>query len=307
MSYREVADAHLRKLGSLIDGSGGVVPKLKRAYSDAADDLERRLAKALKSGASTMTIHQHQVLLAQCRQGLARISAEVGGKLSQSTRRVQEASANQLISSIKKMEAAAGGGEVQLPIEHAARFAGVVDRRRTSLLKLNRTSMQSYGKVAVEKVEQSLAQSLLTGDSGYAAVDRVRGAIDGEWWRAERIVRTETAWAFNATQMDATAEASKTFVDMMMRWSELVADITLVKLDNRVGDDSVAMHGQLARPGAYFVMPLSNPGLKVSQSMVGQSWTQPPNRPNDRATLTPWRPGWGWGWEYTNGRKVTRQ
>jgi hypothetical protein len=49
-------------------------------------------------------------------------------------------------------------------------------------------------------------------------------------------------------------------------------------------------------------MPLINPpNLKISPNMLGETWTNPPNRPNDRAVLQPWRPGWGWGWELIDG------
>lgn len=301
--FVEASRSHLARLDGLIER--GSVPRLRKVYRDATAEFERKLSAAIGSGASPFTIQQHQALLAQARLGMARVSRQLGTELGDQTARTQEASARALISDIKTLEKRATGAVVQLPIEQASRFMGVVDRRRTSLLKLNRTSMLRYGGGVVSKIESALSQSLLTGETGYKAIDRVSGAMDGEWWRAERVVRTETAWAYNATQMDAIGDSAQAFPDMMMRWTELVADVSLTKLDVRVGDDSCAMHGQLARPGAFFTMPLINPGnLKVSASLLGRQWDQPPNRPNDRAVLQPWRPGWGWGWVLIGGMRA---
>lgn len=303
--FQIAAQSHIKRLDGLIER--GSVPRLRKLYTGAVSDLEGKLAKAVGSGASPFSVHQARTMLAQAKQGLIHLSGHMGTALNDQSLLVQQASANALITDIKKLEKVASGATVRLPIEQASRFAGIVDKRRTSLLKLNKTSMARYGSGVVAKVEQSIASSLLSGETGYKAIERVTETMDTEWWRAERIVRTETAWAYNATQMDAIGEATKEMPNMMMRWVEHVADVTLSKLDTRVGDDSRAMHGQLVRAGGYFKMPLLNRAdLKISQGLLGQQWQFPPNRPNDRACVQPWRPGWGWGWELVGGARVTR-
>lgn len=302
-TFAQASRGHLARLDKLVER--GSVPKLRRVYEDAVAELEAKLARAISGGASPFTVHQHRVMLAQVRQGIGRMSTTLGGSLGEHARQIQEASARAVIADIKKLERATGASATQLPIEQAARFAGVVDKRRTSLLRLNQTSMRRYGEVVVERAEAAMARSLVTGETGYQAVSRVSDAVGGEWWRAARIARTEGAWAYNATQVDAVADASEAFTDLMVRWTEMVADVTLTKLDERVGDDSCALHGQLARAGDAFGMPTVNPPhLKISESLIGQTWTNPPNRPNDRAVLQPWRPGWGWGWVLRGGSRA---
>jgi len=303
--FQQASIGHIKRLNTLIDKKS--IPRLRKLYTESMHDLERKLAKAVGSGASPFTIQKHKALLAQVHQGLAELGRNLGNAMGQETTQTQEISARALISDVKKLEKKHTGASIQLPIEEASRFAGVIDKRKTSLLKLNKTSMAKYGASIVGKLEGVMAQTLVQGESGFQAIDRVTSAYDMEWWRAERIVRTEQAWAYNATQMDGIQDVSKTFKDMMMRWCELVSDVTLVPYDKRVGDDSIAMHGQLARPGTMFQMPAVAPsGLKISGSLLGKSWTNPPNRPNDRAVLQPWRPGWGWGWQLIGGAKVVR-
>jgi hypothetical protein len=92
--------------------------------------------------------------------------------------------------------------------------------------------------------------------------------------------------------------------DLMMRWTEHVDDEDGEPLDNRVGEDSIYMHGQLARPGGIFRMP---PDADVHESLLEGAWFHPPNRANDRGVLAPWRSHWGIpGWELLGGRKVWR-
>ena len=305
--FKEAARDHLADLDSLVER--GSVPRLKKLYEQAVQELEVKLAGLVRGGAAPFSMQQARSMLAQAKAGLVRTSIEMGQSLNSQVIKAQEASARSLIRSIKRMEKAASGSVVQLPIEQASRFAGVVDKRKSSLLKLHAASMAKYGAGVVGKIEQAIAMSLLKGEAGYSAVKRVAETMGQEWWKAERIVRTETAWAYNATHADAVGEASKAFPDLMMRWVEYVTDVTLQKMDTRVGDDSVALHGQLARSGTYFVMPLVHPvpTMKISPSLRNQQWLFPPNRPNDRAVLQPWRPGWGWAWESIGGVRVVRK
>jgi hypothetical protein len=130
----------------------------------------------------------------------------------------------------------------------------------------------------------------------------VQRVADVEWWRAERIVRTELAYAYSATQRDGIAATGG---GLYMRWTELVDDVSHAKLDPRVGADSVALHGQVALPGEVFRMP---PGARgVDESLASGEWEHPPNRPNDRSCIMPWRPEWPEappGWRLVGGSKV---
>jgi hypothetical protein len=161
--------------------------------------------------------------------------------------------------------------------------------------------MAAYGSRVVGAIENQLALSLVEGETTGDAIDRVQGVADNEWWQAERIVRTETAAAYNQTAADGIAEVATEFDDMRIRWVEHCDDEG-EPLDDRVAADSIALHGQVARPGEGWVMPLD--AEDVSESMLGQRFFSAPCRPNGRETLSAWRPSWGIpGWEW-RGRKV---
>lgn len=126
--------------------------------------------------------------------------------------------------------------------------------------------------------------------------------MEANRWRMERIARTQGNLAFNrAAQLlaeRARARGERTY----LRWTEMIDDATGRPLDDRVGIDSIIMHGQVALPGGAFTMPTV---AKAPAYLAGRSWTAPPNRPNDRAVLTPWTPATGVkGWLWRRGRKV---
>jgi hypothetical protein len=118
-----------------------------------------------------------------------------------------------------------------------------------------------------------------------------------------------TAWAFNAAHKDGIEDAREVLPDLRSRWVELCDDATGAPLDDRVCVDSIALHGQVDVDGVFF-QPATAPHpdaegrTQVPDALIGQTYDFPPNRPNDRSTLAPWRPGWGvpaWEWR---GRRV---
>ena len=139
--------------------------------------------------------------------------------------------------------------------------------------------------------------SLLRGDTPLAFLMSIEDYIESQWWMVERTLMTEVSRIFNGTQ---SAIIKK--LGLWSRWTELVDDLSGKPLDKRVGQDSLAIHGQVAPPGGKFTMP-SAP--KVSRSLVGKSWYYPPNRPHDRAILVPWEKSWGIsGWVLQSGQRV---
>lgn len=309
--HREVLAAHRERLAGLIDRS--YPTRLKKLYDKAQDEVAAKLARAVRGGRrNSFTAQQHRIVLSQIRQGQAQVAHRMTGALGDASAQVQHAALRGLISDVRKLEAHFRGLPAgPLPIEEAATFSGVIKGRAASLLDQHATSMGRYGARVVRSMREQMSIGLMAGESTGDVVDRVREVADLEWWQAERIVRTELAWTASATQADGIAASAQALPDLRMRWSELCDDETGEPLDDRVAVDSIAMHGQCALPGQVFRMPATAPfpdadgNTKVPAALVGKSWLFPPNRPNDRSSIQPWRPGWGIpGWRYAGGRRV---
>jgi len=299
--FEQTMRAHVSTLNRLMDKRS--VKGLKRLYDQSLAELEKKLAASVKAGkGDTMSVLQMRQLLAQVREGQARTAAALANGMKPILKDTQADAIRGAAKTITKLEKQFTGAEIVLPLEEAATFSGLIQKRTSSMIRANAASWARYGSNVTQKVEQELSLALMTGETPNQAIDRVMSASNTAWWQAERIVRTETAYAFNASHADAIAVAAGELDDMMQRWTEFVDDRTGRPLDARVGVDSLVLHGQVAAVGQQFIMP-NDP--RVSAKMWGKAYAQPPNRPNDRAILLPWRPGWNVpAWQMKNGKKT---
>lgn len=304
MSYQEVVLAHRAQLDRVVERAA--LPRLRRMYDEAQRELEAKLRRAVGAGrGGEVSAHQYRVLLIQVREAQQVLAARMADEVTGSAVQARAESIHQLHADVAKMDSRFGRAAVRLPTEQAGVFHDVANRGRTSLLAAHRASMARYGAASVGAMEGALSLSLAAGDAPHEAVSRVMEAGDTEFWQAERIVRTEISWASASAMRDAVAEDARADPGLWLRWNEHVSDAG-TPLDDRVGDDSLAMHGQVALPGGQFTLPPTTPvGKMVDSKLVGQTWEHPPNRPNDRAALAPWRPSWGSpGWRWQGGARV---
>lgn len=310
--FEHASREHLASLNRMIDRGG--VARLRKLYADAQAQLEKKLARSVGRGMEPFTAHQYRVLLAQVQQGQMQIAHRLGAESERVTVETQTDALRGITRQIKRLEAAHGATSTTLPIEEVARFAGIIDKHKASLLQQNVTSMKRYGASLVTKMQNQLAMALATGASNHEAIEALAKTADVEWYRAERIVRTEQSWAAHLSIAEGIKSSREALgVELEMRWTELVSEDGH-PLDDRVGADSVAMHGQVTPPGGMFTMPASARLVvihnrygesRVDPNMIGQSWGHPPNRPNDRSTVVPWKPGWSPGWRVVGGAKVS--
>jgi len=285
------------------------VERMKKLYDEASAELEKKLKK-IGAASDSFTAHQHRQLLVQVRDGQAQIAARLVNGLNDATRDISVDALQALLDDVHRLEKKFSGADLSLPLDEAGVFRGVVNRERASMLRAHETSFANYGASVVTKIEDELSLSLVTGESFGEAVDRVAKVAETEWWQAERVVRTESIFAINSTQHAGIVEVASDLGDMYIRWVEHVDDSSFMPLDDRVGEDSIAMHGQVVLPGSMFVfpstMPDGSPVPKECDRYVGESIAFPPLRPNDRATISPWRPHWGIpAWRLVGGRRVT--
>jgi hypothetical protein len=301
---KAVLGEHRKRLERLVDRRS--LPGIRKMLDEANGELTRRLKARIRAGkGDEFTAYQQRVALAQIRNSQAEIISRMHGEISDGTEEAAYEAVRGLVDDLGRLERHFRGAATPIPIEEASQFQGLVDGRRRSILRSTETSLARYGTDVVDGVEKEMSKSLLMGETTGEAIERVADFVDGSMWRAERIVRTEMAGAFNLTHRDAIEAAADEVEDLWMRWSEHVTDDDEEAMDDRVGTDSVAMHGQVAKPGDLFTVPYTAPTpgadgkTTVSISLAGQTFDAPPNRPNDRAVLEPWRPEWGvpaWVW-----------
>ena len=299
-TYRAFVLDQQRALARLVRDNG--VKPVRQLYERMMGDVARKLAVSASGSFSNV---QLRGMLAQIRLGLAALQRPAAGALTDAAFQAALASARGALEGVARLERHFTGVLVPVPLLEAARLNGLVRGQASSLIGAHDRSIARYSTRLVNVMERQLGAALAAGETQIQAIDRINKVADLEWWQGERIVRTELAYSAAASAREAfEAQSGELGGDLWMRWTEHVNDDGAA-LDDRVGVDSLAMHGQVAPPGGLFTQPPRAPsGADVPQGLVGKTWSHPPSRPNDRAVLAPWRAHWGvpgWVWR---GRRV---
>jgi hypothetical protein len=197
------------------------------------------------------------------------------------------------------------GVTTPLPLDQAARMAGIIDRDRASLLRQHDVSVRTYGTDSIAAAERHLALSFATQRSYSETVAGLFDMVDQSRYRAERIVRSETSFAWNASHSSALDEASEIIPGLFRRWVEYVDDFTGAPLDGRVANDSLVLHGQVCFTPTNATMEARSTLLvggtggfemprdaRVNAKLWGKRYAHPPNRPNDRSRIVGWKVDW---------------
>lgn len=249
-------------------------------YEAARADLEKKLAGLRRKGmGQSFSAHHVRTVLVQATDAVRVFQKRLGGHLESNGKIAATLGQRHMIEAIKKLEKKFTGHAPVLQAEDAAVFQKVYKRVQPALLNRFKKSEQLYGKPVVKKIRERLSLSVLTGDTVDEAVDRVagvEGVFAGERWRAERIVRTELSYAYGVTKQRSYEQTAQELPDLQKK--------LIATFDERTGDDSKKLHGQVRKVDEPFVW-INPHGEKIE-------YMQPPNRPNDREISIPWRPGW---------------
>lgn len=232
--------------------------RLRQIAKDVQDELERQL-KALTPG--RFTTQQTRAVLAQVRAIVELLGAEYGVRIGSELERLAALAAAIGRDGLVKQIAAWADtfpGAVR-PLSHADVAGDLLD---PGLLEFYDTSKATYGMDAIRRMRDALVKSSIASETVNQTAERLSTEMEMQDWRAERIVRTEAAFA---SQRRALEDAK-------------AADLGLAKQlvaihDDRTGEDSLFVDGQ--------VRPLDEPFVDNE----GRRYQHPPNRPNDREVI----------------------
>lgn len=264
-------------------------------YEAETASLARTLTKRLKdvlplaagAGAGAITVLASEVVLRTMR----RIAQEIAYGTRVTTL--------DALRGLARFFGRASGGLSRLDDE--TNLQKIALSRSAAWAELRKQSVAALSTRVDKSIRSAVLDSIARGEKVRDAIDRAAGAMDAQWWQVERMVRTETSDTYNAAQSAGIETLQEDFPSLMKRWTERVSDAG-VPFDERVGIDSVVLHGQVTSPRGVFTMPSDR---RVSSKMHGASWSHPPNRPNDRAVITPWDKKWGgMAWILRDGRKI---
>ncbi len=264
---------------------------MQRIWTVEAAKLTQHLGRALARATElTPVVLVHAAR--QLRGGLIHTARTMGEALSKSTQATLNEGYRATADAVRYVQ------QMATPLDNLATHTRVLMLRQHEIERLRRDSANGLAGDVHAVLLDRMQRVTMRGATVTELVDQVGELADAQAWRVDRLVITETSYAYNLAQSDAIEALSHEheYRGVMQRWTEHVTDGGK-PMDARVGADSIQMHGQVARPGGAFSAP--------AEWRIPGSWTHPPNRPRDRAVLTPWLRSWGVpAWMWQAGRRI---
>jgi hypothetical protein len=281
-----------QRLLRLLDDADALLAKRIQAWLRATNAPERFTAESLLSYR-----RQIQLMTASVRDqlaGVTRANARSAWNIGIAQAQVDFARLEQAFTGI-----------VRTPrVREALRFDESRGRAR-SLLRSIDTSCDRYGEAMIGEYERRLQLGMVAGLSNQDMVEMLTShggpvgevslrarVVNGQVVRiatetipeglfvryrswAWRIVRTESANAYNGARMERMQSMEDEFPEMKKK--------ILAHFDSRTAEDSIAVHGQIRDVSG---------ANSLFRDGAGREYEHPPARPNDRETVIPWMDDW---------------
>lgn len=294
-----------QKLSGMADAKG-ILP-LRRIY----DSLIAQIGGA--GGSGKMDIIRKMQIMAAARAAMIKFVRQGADVLNAGAAHIVTKTAGQAFTVLSQMERDRTGRSLVMS-EAARDKIAAAQPAPSTLLGSHERSLARYGAHMIGRIDDEVSTGISLGETHTQVVDRIMGTADLEFYQAERIARTELSYAGNSTSRGSIeAESEILNGTVYTQWHEN-ADEDGRPLDTIVCVDSLALHGQIAAAGEEFEQPPTSvfPDFKgrteVPAYLVGKTWPVPPNRPNDRSIVAPWRPHWGTpGWRWENNARVDKR
>lgn len=302
--YLAILREQQRRLEALARSQGAV--PLRRNYDALIADITK------VSGSGKVDAAGQREILTRTRQAMTQFIRVGSGVLDQAAAHIVTATAGQAFNVVAALEKDRTGRSLVVSDRGRDAIASAGPKPST-LIGAHERSLARYGAHVVIRVQEQIGTGIAIGETHTEILDRVMRTADMEWYQADRIVRTELSYAGNSAARAAIGKEHEILGDVFSQWTEN-ADEDGRPLDEIVCVDSLALHGQIAALGESFIMPPTSvyPDARgrteVPEKMIGKTWDHPPNRPNDRSVIGPWRPHWatpGWRWE--NSRRIDKR
>jgi hypothetical protein len=186
-----------------------------------------------------------------------------------------------LAEEIKAFEKEFRGAVVPINV----RAAAIATETQNYLLPKYEASIKAYGDDLIEQMGGQLATALISQDNLYKTTADMARAADGffagEEWKLLRIARTELHNVYGAAKVSG-------MMDLQQKQMPDLKKALIHPIDSRTAQDSLYL--KWLNP----IMPISEPFIYEWPARSGKIrvFQHPPDRPNDRAILVPYRDSW---------------
>jgi len=271
-TVQDLVQSSIEKVDSLEESEQR---KLLKIFRKVRQELQDRLL-AIPPG--TFTEQQMNVTLIQVDAAIRAINRDLKRGMVDSSEIMATVGISHLVKEITKWSKHFEGSVTPLNFEA---ILGVIDSK-TFLVNKYEASIDAYSSALRAQITSNIAQSMIMRDTQDRTVSRLVSDVGryfmGEEWKLNRIVRTEMHQVYNYSKMKGMIKVQENTIPDLKK-------SLMHPMDMRTGEDSKALSKD-------------NPVVDIDQPFVF-TWNGkkrvfqfPPDRPNDRSILVPYRESW---------------
>ncbi len=265
----KLIERHIRRIVGLENVEARL---LMNHYKDAR---KRIMSDLLASRADSFTEEKLNILLAQIDNGIRFLNIQLKNQTRDGFDFAYEQGVEDSTSEVnlfnKKFSSA---DEMTIPVD----IILLSTNRRIILLNQYMSSIESYNESLRNKIQRELTQGLIAKTPYSTLVGNISNHMVDDEWKIHRIARTELHNIYNISKMDGLTKIKENYLPNLQK--------TLIHpMDARTGQDSIELAEQ--NP----IVDIDKPFIQKYNSKVYR-FMAPPNRPNDRAILVPYRAVW---------------
>lgn len=268
-----------------VDASGIVESHIKQALRLEADQSDiilmryKEIRKELIARLATMkegsfTAQHLRGILGQVEGAIIAMTEHLNGAMVEGSQEAALKGVDHLVKEINFFDEKFTGAVTPINLNAAL----IADDTTQLLVTRYKTNLEAYGDNLFSEIRKGLFSASIGETSNEEIVSRIASFFNGEEWKLRRIVRTELHGIYNRGKINAMEELSEDLPDMLK---------TLMHpMDSRTGADSIYAAQK------HLVADMDKPFIYVWQGKT-REFMAPPDRPNDRSVMVPYRKEWG--------------
>ena len=264
-----IIERHIRKVAGLEITQQRI---LLKKYNIAIEEISNRL---LAVNPGTYTEAQLKVILVQLEQGVAVLQSGIGKEILIGTDMATENGMEDSVKEVNFFEKKFNNVQRAIPVDLILASA----ERDNFLFNQYRSSIRAFNEGFRNKMQGRLTQGLIQKKPLFVVINEIAADFKGDQWKIARIVRTEMHNIYNVAKL-------RTFSDIKKKVLKDLKKTLIHPIDGRTGRDSVIAAAknlivEIDKPFRY--------SFKQGSKIIKREFMAPPDRPNDRAILVPYR------------------
>lgn len=264
----DIVESHVQRVLKLEESKANL---LLRRYKEVRQELRDRLDRVQ---GDTFTAQQLRGVLIQVDGAIAAMNKGLKEAIGEQSFDFALLGVEDQLSELQKFEKHFTGAVVPINI-NAQLVASDTDN---FLINRYESSINAYSEGIRSMLVTNLTNESLM-ESSLSKVTRQLGTFfQGEEWKLLRIARTELHNVYNLGKMNGMLETRDQVLPDLMK-------TLYIPMDARTGSDSKALSRQSP------IVPIDEPFVQVWKGQK-RVYMAPPDRPNDRSILIPYRKDW---------------